>query len=312
MRLYCFDDFQVGVGAGTDAIVDVTSLVGDVAPPARMAALIAAWPQVRGHVESAITSGTALPLESVTIRAPLPAPRNLIAAPVNYRRHQAEMGGADGVYTGARIETIETYAGFVKASSSVIGPDEPIRLPFPDRRFDHEAEVGVVIGARAASVSRARALDHVFGYVPLLDITLRGSEDRSYRKSFDTFTPIGPAIVTADAVPDPAAIGFELTVGGELRQRANTRDLIYDIPRLVELYSAGMVLEPGDLIATGTPEGVDQIVPGDEVVLSVDGIGRLVMHVAGAPSNRSSAVTVGADPAASNTAATNRSGRIST
>jgi 2-keto-4-pentenoate hydratase/2-oxohepta-3-ene-1,7-dioic acid hydratase in catechol pathway len=281
VRLYCFDEHRIGVGTGADALVDVTSLVADVVPESRMAALIAAWQRLRGSLQDASTSGIALALDRVTLRAPLPAPRNVIAAPVNYRRHQEEMGGVGGVYTGAEIQTIETYAGFIKASSSVIGPDEAIRLPFPDRRFDHEAEVGVVIGARAASVSRGRALDHVFGYVPLLDITMRGSEDRSYRKSFDTFTPIGPAIVTADEVPDPAAIDFALTVGGELRQRANTRDLIYDIPRLVELYSAGMALEPGDLIATGTPEGVGQITPGDEVVLSLEGIGRLVMQVDG-------------------------------
>ncbi len=269
------------MGAGSDALIDVTSLVDDVPPPGRMAALVARWPQARGPLAAASADGILVPLDEVTIRAPLPAPRNVIAAPVNYRRHQEEMGGAEGVYAGAEIQTIETYVGFVKASSSVIGPDEPIRLPFPERRFDHEAEVGVVVGARAASVGRSRALDHVFGYVPLLDITMRGSEDRSYRKSFDTFTPIGPAIVTADEVPDPSAITFDLTVDGELRQRACTRDLIYDIPRLVELYSAGITLEPGDLIATGTPEGVGQIVAGDEIVLSLNGIGRLAMRVEG-------------------------------
>jgi 2-keto-4-pentenoate hydratase/2-oxohepta-3-ene-1,7-dioic acid hydratase in catechol pathway len=115
--------------------------------------------------------------------------------------------------------------------------------------------------------------------VPLLDMTLRGAEDRSYRKSFDTFTPIGPAIVTADEVGDPGALDFELTVNGELRQRANTRDLIYDVPRLVELYSEAMTLEPGDLIATGTPEGVGPIEPGDEVVLTIPAVGRLTMPV---------------------------------
>ena len=281
MRLYCFDDLRIGVGAGSAALVDVTSLVDDVAPSARMAAVIAGWPRLRERFEEAATDEIVRSLSDVTLRAPLPAPRNVIAAPVNYRRHQEEMGGDAGVYAGAEIATIETYAGFVKASSSVIGPDQPIRLPFPERRFDHEAEVGVVIGPRAASVGRDRAMDHVFGYVPLLDITMRGPEDRSYRKSFDTFTPIGPAIVTADEVFDPAAIAFELTVGGELRQHANTRDLIYDIPRLVELYSAGTVLEPGDLIATGTPEGVGQIIPGDEVVLRLDGIGCLTMLVDG-------------------------------
>ncbi|MDQ6821791.1 MAG: fumarylacetoacetate hydrolase family protein [Actinomycetota bacterium] len=279
MRLYSFDDLRIGVGAANAGLVDVTSLVDDVVPIGRMAALIARWPRLRRAVDEASSGGTVLPLDQLTIRAPLPAPRNVIAAPVNYRLHQEEMGGAAGVYAGSEIATIETYAGFVKASSSVVGPDQPIRLPFPDRRFDHEAEVGVVIGARAASVRRERAMEHVFGYVPLLDITMRGPEDRSYRKSFDTFTPIGPAIVTVDEVPEPSAITFELTVGGKRRQRATTRDLIYDIPRLVELYSAGMVLEPGDLIATGTPEGVGQIRSGDEIVLSLDGIGRLSMRV---------------------------------
>jgi 2-keto-4-pentenoate hydratase/2-oxohepta-3-ene-1,7-dioic acid hydratase in catechol pathway len=284
MRLYSFDDLRVGVGStagdGHDGIVDVTALVHGCPPRERMAAIIARWPQLADEVATAAASGSPRSVDEVTVRAPLPAPRTLIAAPVNYRRHQAEMGGAAGVYAGATVETIETYAGFVKASSSIIGPDKPIRLPFSDRRFDHEAEVGVVIGSRAARVPAGRALEHVFGYVPLLDITLRGREDRSYRKSFDTFTPIGPAIITRDEVPDPSAISFRLTVGGELRQSANTRDLIYDIPRLIELYSEGITLQPGDLIATGTPEGVGPIVPGDELVLTLDGIGELSMRVA--------------------------------
>lgn len=294
MRLYSFDDLRVGVGVGGQpgnwegardgGVVDITSLVDDVSPIERMATLIARWPQLRKPAERAAAQGPGVSLANITLRAPLAAPRNVIAAPVNYRRHQDEMGGSDGVYAGTEIQSIETYGGFVKASSSVIGPDRPIRLPFGDRRFDHEAEVGVVIGAPAAAVAREDALNHVFGYVPLLDITMRGVEDRSYRKSFDTFTPIGPAIATADEVADPSAIRFELMVGGKLRQRATTRDLIFDIPRLIELYSAGIALEPGDLIATGTPEGVGPIVAGDEIVLSVEGVGRLTMHVAAATS----------------------------
>jgi 2-keto-4-pentenoate hydratase/2-oxohepta-3-ene-1,7-dioic acid hydratase in catechol pathway len=189
------------------------------------------------------------------------------------------MGGDAGVYSGATIKDISTYAGFVKASTSIAGPDGAIEKPFPDRRMDHEAELGVVIGPRASRVGRANALDHVFGYVPLLDITLRGEEDRSYRKSFDTFTPIGPAIVTADEVADPGALDIELTVNGEPRQKANTRDLIYDVPRLIELYSEAMTLEPGDVIATGTPEGVGPLEPGDEVVLTIESVGRLTMPV---------------------------------
>ena len=280
MHLYHFDDFRLGAGSGDGSLVDVTSVVEPaVAPLRRMEALIASWPTARPSVEQALVSDTHIPISDVIVRAPLPAPRNVIAAPVNYRRHQAEMGGANGVYTGASIQTIETYAGFVKASSSVIGQDEPIRLPFPDRRFDHEGEIGIVIGCRAEGVTRDRAQDYVFGFVPLLDITMRGSEDRSFRKSFDTFTPIGPAIVTVDEIADPATIAFELTVNGELRQRGNTRDMIYDVPRLVELYSSVIRLEPGDVIASGTPEGVGEIRAGDALALTVDGIGRLEIAV---------------------------------
>ncbi|MDW5593435.1 fumarylacetoacetate hydrolase family protein [Conexibacter stalactiti] len=281
MHLYSFDDFRLGAGRGDGRLAEITDLVDEtVAHDRRMATLIAVWDELRPAVESAIAAGPQLDVADVTLRAPLPAPGTLAAAPVNYKRHQDEMGGEGGVYDGEVIKTIETYAGFVKASSSIAGPDERILLPFDDRRFDHEAEIGVVIGSTASSVPRERAMDHVFGYVPLLDITMRGQEDRSYRKSFDTFTPIGPAIVTADEVADHADIAFELTVNGELRQRANTCDLIYDIPRLVELYSTAMTLSPGDLIATGTPEGVGEIRPGDEVVLTIDGIGQLTMQTA--------------------------------
>jgi 2-keto-4-pentenoate hydratase/2-oxohepta-3-ene-1,7-dioic acid hydratase in catechol pathway len=245
----------------------------------RMTELIARWGELRSAVEEAAAEGERLMLAELSLGPPQPRPRKVIAAPVNYRRHQQEMGGSDGVYRDASIKDISTYAGFLKASSSIVGPDGAIEVPFDDRRLDHEAELGVVIGRTVSRVSREEALDHVFGYVPLLDITLRGAEDRSYRKSFDTFTPIGPAIVTADEVGDPGEIDFELTVNGELRQRANTRDLIYDVPRLVEFYSEAMTLEPGDLIATGTPEGVGPIEPGDEIVLTIHGVGELSMPV---------------------------------
>ncbi len=281
MRLYVFDDHRLGVQARADAIVDITSLVsGDVSPHDRMTALICNWDNLEGAVSRAAGEAHVDHLISrVTVRAPQPRPGTIVAAAVNYKRHHAEMGGASGVYAGADIKTIETYVGFVKASSSIVGPDAAIELPYPDRRVDHEAEVGVVIGRRANRVARAEALDYVFGYVPLLDITIRGEEDRSIRKSYDTFTPIGPAIVTADEIADPAEISFQLSVNGEQRQKSTTANLIYDIPRLVELYSETMTLHPGDIIATGTPEGVGPLAAGDKVVLSIDGIGELSMPV---------------------------------
>lgn len=281
MLLYVFGDHRLGVGASRGrGLVDITHLVGEgSAPPDRMTALIEGWDTLGAAVAEASRSGDTIEPSSVDLLAPQPRPRVIVAAPVNYKRHQEEMGGENGVYPGLVAHTIETYAGFVKASSSIVGPSGSIELPFRDRRVDHEAELGVVIGKRASRVARKDALNHVFGYVPLLDITLRGDEDRSYRKSFDTFTPIGPAIVTADSVPRPGSLDIRLTVNGELRQSANTRDLIYGVERLVELYSGAMTLRPGDIIATGTPEGVGTLAPGDQVVLSIDTVGELRMPV---------------------------------
>lgn len=284
MRLYVFDDYQLGAHAGDDTLVDITALVGQHVPPwDRMTALIEQWPVLRDAAAETARTSPRIALSSVTVQAPQPRPRLIVAAPVNYQRHRDEMGGDDGVYPGLAVHTIETYAGFVKASSSITGPHASIELPFTDRRVDHEAELGVVIGTVTSRVSRQDALGHVFGYVPLLDITLRGDEDRSYRKSFDTFTPIGPAIVTADEITDPDNLDLLLTVNGQVRQQANTHDLIYGVARLIELYSAAMTLNPGDIIATGTPEGVGPIVDGDEVTLTVGRVGELTMQVTARP-----------------------------
>ena len=271
MRLLTFDDDRLGV-ATAGGVVDVTDLAGG------MVALIEGWPKLAGAVSEAAASRPALDRDAIVVRAPL-RPSKILAAPVNYPLHQEEMGGSGGVYDGAVIEDVATYAGFVEAPSSVVGPDRAIELPFPDRRVDYEGELGVVIGRRASRVSRAEGLDYVFGYVPLLDITMRGEEDRSFRKSFDTFTPIGPALVTADEVGDPGVLDLELRLNGEVRQRANTRDLIQDVPRLVERYSQVITLEPGDLVATGTPHGVGPLTPGDEIDLEISRVGRLRMAV---------------------------------
>ena len=280
MRLLMFDDDRVGVATPAGGVVDITDLVGDgIQPRDRMTALVASWAALACDVAGAAASRPAVDRATIVVRAPLPRPSKILAAPVNYRLHQEEMGGATGVYEGETIHDIDTYAGFVEAPSSVVGPDRPIELPFFDRRFDYEGELGVVIGKTASRVARADALDHVFGYAPLLDITMRGGEDRSYRKSFDTFTPVGPEIVTADEVGDPGALELELRLNGELRQKASTRDLIHDVPHLIERYSEVISLEPGDLIATGTPDGVGPLEPGDEIDLVIGGVGRLRMAV---------------------------------
>lgn len=284
MRICIFNDQRLGVLAEDSTVVDLTDLVPEHTPAHdRMNALIAGWDALRGTVAERAAAGGGEPEATVTLRAPQPRPVNLFAAPVNYHKHQQEMGGEKGVYADRQILTAEVRKGFLKAVTSIVGPDGAIELPWADRRFDHEAEIGVIIGKTASRVSAADALDYVFGYTPLLDITLRGEEDRSFRKSFDTFTPIGPYIVTADEVPNPEALDFWLTVNGEERQRANTSQLIYGIAKLIEVYSEVMTLQPGDIIATGTPEGVGQIVPGDTVVLTIPEIGELTMPVIARP-----------------------------
>jgi 2-keto-4-pentenoate hydratase/2-oxohepta-3-ene-1,7-dioic acid hydratase in catechol pathway len=284
MRICVFDDQRIGALAQDGTIVDLTDLVpSSTAAEERMNAFISGWEAVSVAAAARVAAGGGVPEESVRLRAPQPRPRNLFAAPVNYHKHQQEMGGDAGVYVGRQIMTAEVRKGFLKAVTSIVGPDGAIELPWADRRFDHEAEIGVIIGRTASRVSAEDALDYVFGYTPLLDITLRGEEDRSFRKSFDTFTPIGPYILTSDEVPDPEQLDFWLTVNGEERQRSNTSYLIYGIAKLIEVYSEVMTLQPGDIIATGTPEGVGQIVPGDTVVLTIPEVGELTMPVVARP-----------------------------
>ncbi|UZN03743.1 fumarylacetoacetate hydrolase family protein [Cellulomonas sp. S1-8] len=210
------------------------------------------------------------PLDVGRLAAPIARPGKVVGAPVNYRDHQAEMG---------EQRTIADYGVFLKASSSVIGPAEQIRLPYLDVRTDHEGELGVVIGRTASRVPAERALAHVFGYAPVLDITVRSGEDRSTRKSFDTFTPFGPWVTTADEVPDPGALDLRCWVDGELRQHASTADLLYDVAELIAYTSHVMTLHPGDIIATGTPAGVGPIAAGQRVTVEIEGLGRLDVGV---------------------------------
>lgn len=212
----------------------------------------------------------ATPLDQLTLQAPLPRPGKIVGAPVNYLDHKVEM---------SEQKTIADYGVFLKAGTSVIGPDEDVRLPYSDVRTDQEAELGVVIGRRASHVPAADALAYVFGYTCLLDITVRSGEDRSTRKSFDTFTPIGPWVVTADAVPDPGDLQLDCWVGTEHRQHTTTRDLIYSVPELIAYTSSVMVLEPGDVIATGTPAGVGSLSDGDRIVVRISGVGQLEVGV---------------------------------
>jgi len=277
MRLVVYDDMRAGLLKG-GAVVDVSELVGAGIgewPPVFLLRAIAGFDRLRPRLEEALRSRPAVPLDRVRLQAPVVFPTKVIAAPVNYRAHIEEMRPL----VKGELHAIEKYGVFLKAPSSVVGPGATVELPFPDRRTDHEVELGVVIGRTARNVAAADAMRHVFGYTGVMDITVRGDEDRSTRKSFDTFTPVGPVLVTADEIPDPHALQLQLWVNGERRQNGNTRDMIWNVPKLIEYASHVMTLYPGDLISTGTPDGVGPLTPGDEVTLEVERIGRMSVSV---------------------------------
>ncbi len=283
MKLAVFDDHRVGVIEG-DQIYDVTDAVpgaGSAWPPMYMNALIANWKDLGPKIAAKRVGAEPVPLASVKLLPPNPCPVHVIAAPANYRKHIGEIG-ARSVSKG---RSADQMGFFMKATASLVGAGGAIELPKGSaRRFDHESELAVIIGRRARNVPRAEAMGHVFGYSCLIDVTMRiepgvAEEERVTRKSFETFTPLGPWIVTADEVPDPHNLRNRLWVNGEPKQDANTRDMIVNIPALIELISSVMTLNPGDVIASGTPEGVGPIAPGDKVRIGIESVGEMTLPV---------------------------------
>ena len=276
MRLVSFDDYQIGVLTSDDNVVNITGLLPELPEefePLRMVLLIERWDDLRAKAERMAAAGGGAALDSVRLIAPVPAPRKVYAQPVNYKAHHDEM--QDSPWSGTAPQVASDQGMFLKASSSVSGPNDPIQLPYADRVIHHESELVMVIGKGGSSIPLEEALDHVFGYTCGLDITVRGPEDRSKRKSFDTFAPIGSCIVTADEIPDPQDLEINLWVNEELRQHAFTKDMIIDCKNQIANMSWVARMEPGDLVFTGTPEGVGPVAPGDLVTINISEIGEL-------------------------------------
>lgn len=234
-----------------------------------------------------------LPLDRVVLEAPIPHPeRNIICVGKNYLAHAGEFSrsGFDRSDAAKSADAPEAPIIFTKAPSSVIGPGDAVVYPTGhSEKLDYEAEVGVVIGRGGRNISRADAYRHVCGYVIINDVTARDLQALHRQwfigKSMDTFCPMGPWLVTPDEI-DPENLNVRCWVNDELRQEANTRDLIFDIPTLIQTLSAGITLVPGDIIATGTPQGVGIgfdpprfLKPGDQMRVAVDGLGELVNEV---------------------------------
>lgn len=207
----------------------------------------------------------------VRLESPVKRPGKVLAAPLNYEDHVAEMEGFD--------LDIKEAGYFLKAPSSVIGPEDRIELPFSDRRIDHEIELAFVMGEDVKDVESDEAWDSIFGYTILLDVTVRGDQDRSNRKSYDTFTVIGPAVVTPDEFDDPHDLEMELQLNGEVRQQQNTGNMIYNCGDLVQYASIGTTIEAGDVITTGTPSGVSELSDGDTIDAEIEHLDSLHIDV---------------------------------
>lgn len=282
MRICRFDNNRLGLVEG-EHVRDVTAALNVLPsyryPLPQFDPLVAHLPEVMQQIALLAPTAPSLPLSRITLLSPIANPGKIVAAPVNYINHLNEAREQAEIHHNNRIAAIQEVGLFLKANSALVGPSAGVALKHPNRRNDHEAELVVVIGKEGRDIPRSRALEYVAGYAVGLDMTTRGPEERSLRKSIDSYAVMGPWLVTADEVPDPSNIAFRLTVNGEPRQKANTCDLIIDIPGLIEFASSFYTLHPGDLLFTGTPEGVGPVVPGDQIDCSFDGIGAITVQV---------------------------------
>jgi acylpyruvate hydrolase len=268
---------RIGALTGNGSVVDLQRANPQL--PSDMLALLAGGADTLALAGQAVASAPAdavLALASVTLQAPIPRPGKILCIGLNYRDHAAESN-----------QPIPEYPTvFTKYNNTVIGPGEAIVLPTISEQIDYEAEFAFVIGRTARNVAAADALDYVAGYLPFHDVSARDYQMRTSQwtvgKTFDTFGPMGPALVTSDEIADPHDLDISLTINGEVLQSSNTSNLIFSVNELIADLTSFMTLEPGDLISTGTPSGVGMartpqrwLRAGDVVALTIEGLGTL-------------------------------------
>lgn len=283
MKLALFDDYRLGAVIGDSAIIDVTTAISahdrDPLTAGWWRALCRDWSELAERVADAAASRTSVPLESVQLRAPVLNPSKVIAAASNYRAHVKEMHEVQERTLGTVHPWMMDFDVFLKSPSSIANPAGPIVLPgdvvAAGHEIHHESELVVIIGQGGRNIPVDQARDHIFGYSVGLDITVRSPADRSRRKSYDTFSPIGPWIRVHDDSFDADQLNITLTVDGETRQNVHTSDLIMSVPEIISYASRIMTLNPGDVIFTGAPPGVGPITAGETLVTSITGIGTI-------------------------------------
>jgi len=285
LKICRYDDDRLGVVIG-DMVHDVTAAQNEIraATPytAKVDPVVAALPAWRARLEKMAASAPGKPVSQVKLLSPVARPPKILAAPTNYAKHVQEMQKFRDTVPGlSRFSPdIEKAGIFLKANTSLVGPSEGIPMRFPDRRNDHEVELVLIIGKQGSDIPRAKAYEHIAAYCLGLDMTARGQEDRSFRKSIDGYSVLGPWMATPDEIPNPADVPLTLYVNDEKRQDSNTSFLIFDIPRLIEFASQFYTLYPGDVYYTGTPEGVGPVKPGDWIrCRSAPALGELRIQV---------------------------------
>lgn len=282
MRLCRFNDDRLGlIVDGT--IRDVTAAQDEIraAHPyvSYSDAVIAALPAWRDRLEDMAAKADPIAIDSVDLLPPVARPGKLMAAPVNYKAHIDEAQADPGIRHIERTTKIKEAGIFLKSNTALIGPSGTIPIRFPDRRNDHEFEFVIVIGKECSRVSQADALEVIAGYTLGLDMTVRGPEDRSVRKSCDGYAVLGPWFVTADEIADPDDVSFHGSVNGVVKQDANTGDQVLNIRELIEYASEYYTLYPGDILYTGSPEGVSEVKAGDELHFVCDQIGEFKIGI---------------------------------
>jgi len=284
MRLARFEHEGVvrgGIVVG-DEVVDLAAV--DPVLPDDPVALVAAGPDALARADRVVRDAPRMALDHVRLTNPVPRPHTFFAIGLNYADHIAESG----------MDTPEHPVFFNKAVSCVTGPFDPIQLPRASTMVDYEGELGFVIGRRCRHVPVERAHEVIAGYVVVNDVTARDWQFRTPQwnlgKSFDTHGPIGPWIVTSDEIDDPHELGLRTWVNGDLRQDSNTAQLVFDCFEQVATLSTVCTLEPGDLVATGTPDGVGMarqppafLEAGDVVTIEIEGVGQIVNPVIAEP-----------------------------
>jgi 2-keto-4-pentenoate hydratase/2-oxohepta-3-ene-1,7-dioic acid hydratase in catechol pathway len=282
MKICRYDDGRVGL-VQDGAVRDVTPVLEELGrfgyPLPEYDPFIARLDTLKPKIDSLARNAKPIPIDRVKLLAPVANPGKIIAAPVNYAKHLQEALADKGIHHGNLVNEIHKAGMFLKATSAVVGPGEGVKLVHTDRRNDHEVELALVIGRTAKNVSAAAALDYIAGYCIGLDMTIRGPEERSLRKSPDSYCVLGPWLTTPDEVGDPGSLQVSITVNGEPRQDASTSDLILGVGELIAWGSSFYTLHPGDVILTGTPQGVGPVGPGDTMHARIERIGAMQVRV---------------------------------